>query len=117
MQEKINIELSFPRRRESIGLRIMKQPCVYILASRKNGSLYIGVTSNLIKRVWEHKNHQVEGFTKKYGVSVLVYFEMHQDMSAAIVREKQLKKWRRQWKVRLIEENNPGWNDLFYSLF
>lgn len=91
----------------------MKQPAVYILASRKNGTLYVGVTSNLGQRVWQHKNEVVEGFTSKYHVHMLVYFELHTDMLAAIAREKQLKKWNRDWKVRLIEESNPEWEDLY----
>jgi putative endonuclease len=93
-----------------------RSPCVYILASKKNGTLYIGVTSDLIKRAWEHKNDLVEGFTKKYGVHVLVYFELHEDMAAAIQREKQLKKWNRDWKIDLIEKDNPEWADLYESL-
>lgn len=94
-----------------------KQPVVYILASKRNGTLYVGVTSNLAKRVWEHKNDLIEGFTKKYGVHSLVYFEQFGDMSAAIAREKQLKKWNRTWKIRLIENENPEWNDLYEGLF
>ena len=90
-----------------------KQPCVYILASQRNGTLYIGVTSNLVKRGWEHRNNVVEGFTKKYGVHGLVYYEAHGDMTSAISREKQLKKWNRAWKLRLIEECNPTWRDLW----
>lgn len=91
----------------------MKQPAVYILAGKRNGTLYIGVTSNLVKRVWEHKNNVVEGFTKKYGVHILVFYELHDDMEAAILREKRLKKWNRAWKLRLIEEKNPNWDDLY----
>ena len=90
-----------------------KQPAVYILASKRNGTLYIGVTSNLPARVWQHKNDLAEGFTKKYGVHRLVYFEIYDDMSEAIQREKRLKKWRRQWKIDLIEKTNPQWRDLF----
>jgi putative endonuclease len=90
-----------------------KQPYVYILASQRNGTLYIGVTSNLVKRLWEHKNDMVEGFTQKYGVHRLVHYEMCGDMMAAISREKQLKKWRRAWKIRLIEKSNPMWRDLW----
>ena len=93
-----------------------KQPCVYILASQRNGTLYIGVTSDVRKRVWEHKNNLVEGFTKKYGVYRLVYYEMHPDMVSAITREKQLKKWRRNWKLRLIEGRNPRWRDLWEKI-
>jgi putative endonuclease len=94
----------------------MKQPTVYILASQRNGTLYIGVTSDLVQRVWQHKNDVVEGFTKKYCVHTLVYYELHEDMESAIVREKQLKKWNRAWKLRLIEEMNPNWNDLYDSI-
>lgn len=94
----------------------MKQPAVYILASKRNGTLYIGVTSDLIKRVWEHKSDLVEGFTKQYRVHQLVYYEEHQDMLAAITREKQLKKWNRAWKIELIEKHNPGWRDLWEEI-
>jgi putative endonuclease len=111
--EKDVTERSFPRKRESRELDMAKQPCVYILASQQNGTLYIGVTSNLVKRAWEHKNNVTEGFTKKYGVHRLVYYELHGDMIAAIAREKQLKKWNRAWKLRLIEERNPLWRDLW----
>lgn len=93
-----------------------KQPAVYILASKYNGTLYIGVTSNLIQRIWQHKNDLVEGFTEKYGVHALVYFELHGDMPTAIQREKQLKKWDRQWKIDLIEKTNPMWKDLWEEL-
>ena len=94
----------------------MKQPCVYLLASRRNGTLYVGVTSDLIKRVWEHKNHVVEGFTKKYRVDRLVWYELHQTMESAIGREKAIKEWKRAWKLALIEETNPEWNDLYEQL-
>lgn len=90
-----------------------KQPCVYLLASKRNGTLYVGVTSNLIKRVWEHKSHVVDGFTKKYSVDQLVWYEMHETMESAIQREKAIKEWQRTWKLRLIEEFNPGWKDLY----
>ena len=90
-----------------------KQPCVYLLASGRNGTLYIGVTSNLIKRVWEHKSHVVEGFTKKYRVDQLVWYEVHETMESAIQREKEIKEWQRKWKLRLIEELNPDWKDLY----
>ena len=86
---------------------------VYILASKKNGALYTGVTSSLVQRVWQHKNKEVEGFTQKYDVDRLVYYEIHEDSMEAITREKQLKKWKRAWKVRLIEEKNPEWRDLY----
>ena len=94
----------------------MKQPCVYLLASRRNGTLYVGVTSDLIKRVWQHKNHVVEGFTKKYGVDRLVWYEPHHTMESAIRREKAMKEWKRAWKLALIEKTNPGWEDLYEGL-
>ena len=89
---------------------------VYILASRRNGTLYIGVTSDLIKRTWEHKNKAVEGFTNRYGVDNLVYFEQFNDSENAIKREKRLKKYNRKWKLELIEKENPGWRDLYEEL-
>ncbi len=91
----------------------MKQPAVYILANKKNGTLYIGVTSDLVKRIWQHKNHVVSGFTQEYEVYQLVYFEQLDDMENAITREKVLKQWNRAWKIRLIEQVNPNWNDLY----
>jgi len=91
----------------------MKPYYVYILASQRNGTLYVGVTNNLIRRVWEHKNDQVDGFTKKYGVHQLVWYELADTPLAAITREKQLKNWNRAWKLRLIEEKNPEWKDLY----
>ncbi len=93
-----------------------KQPAVYILASKRNGTLYIGVTSNLEKRAWEHKHDLVDGFTKKYGVHQLVYYELLADMVSAITREKQMKKWNRAWKLKLIERHNPDWKDLWEGL-
>lgn len=93
-----------------------KQPCVYLMASRRNGILYVGVTSDLIKRVWEHKQDSVEGFTKCYGVHILVWYELHQTMESAIVREKRLKEWKRRWKLELIEQGNPEWHDLYSNL-
>jgi putative endonuclease len=89
---------------------------VYILASQRNGTLYIGVTSNLIRRVWEHKSKFVEGFTQQYGVDRLIWYEQHEELEHAIVREKQIKKWNRAWKIRLIEGANPYWNDLYLNL-
>jgi len=89
---------------------------VNILASRKNGTMYIGVTSNPVKRMYEHKEGLLEGFTKKYNVTDLVYYEQANDVNEAIIREKQLKKWNRQWKINLIEKENPGWLDLFDGL-
>jgi len=93
-----------------------KQPAVYILASKRNGTLYIGVTSDLIKRTWEHKNDSVEGFTKRYRVHRLVYYELHEDMESAIRREKQMKQWNRGWKLELIEKQNPDWRDLWEGI-
>jgi len=93
-----------------------RQPAAYILASGRNGTLYVGVTSNLIKRVWEHRNDVTAGFTRRHGVHSLVYFEIHQEMYAAISREKQLKRWRRRFKRQLIESVNPGWRDLWYDI-
>jgi putative endonuclease len=94
----------------------MKQYFVYILASKRNGTLYIGVTNNLIKRVYEHKTDLVDGFTKKYRVHNLIYYEIYNSIDDAIVREKRLKKWKRQWKIELIEKNNPEWMDLYERL-
>ena len=94
----------------------MKQPCVYLLASRRNGTLYVGVTSDLVKRIWEHRNHVVDGFTKKYGVDKLVWYEPHDSMESAIQREKAIKEWKRAWKLDLIEKANPEWVDLYETL-
>ena len=94
----------------------MKQPTVYILASQPNGTLYIGVTSNLTKRTYEHKNHVLESFTEKYNVEILVWYELHDTMEAAILREKAIKKWNRNWKLRIIEEFNPQWRDLYEDI-
>jgi putative endonuclease len=91
----------------------MKQPCVYILASKRNGTLYIGVTSDLVRRAWEHRVGELEGFTKQYGVYRLVHAEFHESMVDAIVREKRMKHWRRAWKIELIERDNPDWRDLY----
>ena len=93
-----------------------KESYVYILASKRNGTLYIGVTSDLIKRVWEHKNKLIPGFTAKYGISKLVYYEQHNAIMEAIRREKALKKWLRKWKLALIEADNPNWIDLYDSI-
>ena len=93
-----------------------KHPCVYILASRRNGTLYVGVTSDLVKRVWEHKNDLVEGFTKRYGVHTLIWYEPHETMISAISREKAIKEWKRRWKLELIERSNPEWRDLYADL-
>jgi putative endonuclease len=93
-----------------------KQYYVYILASKRNGTLYIGVTNDLIKRVYEHKNNLINGFTQKHNVHQLVYYEQTSDVESAIQREKQLKKWNRKWKLGLIEKKNPNWNDLYEQL-
>lgn len=93
-----------------------KHPAVYILASQRNGTLYIGVTSDFIARISEHKQDLLPGFTKQYGVHRLVYIEFHVDMASAIRREKQIKRWRRSWKIELIEKSNPGWLDLYWDL-
>ena len=87
-------------------------PVVYLMASRRNGTLYIGVTSDLARRIWQHREATSPGFTARYGVALLVWFEAHADMTAAIRRETQIKKWNHTWKLRLIEENNPDWRDL-----
>jgi len=92
---------------------VPKHPCVYILASRRNGTLYVGVTSDLVKRVWEHQNNLAEGFTRRYGVHTLVWFEQHETMESAIAREKAIKEWKRRWKLDLIEQQNPEWRDLY----
>ena len=93
-----------------------RQPCVYMLASKRNGTLYTGVTSNIVKRVWEHKNHSLEGFTKKYNVTHLVWYEVHETMMSAISREKAIKNWKRAWKINVIEAMNPQWRDLYDDL-
>jgi putative endonuclease len=93
-----------------------KQPCVYILASQRNGTLYIGVTSDLVKRVYQHREELIEGFTKRYHVHTLVWYEVHEIMESAILREKQLKKWSRIAKLQLIEKQNPNWQDLWSKL-
>lgn len=86
---------------------------VYILSSGRNGTLCVGVTSNLVKRVYEHKNNSIEGFTKKYQVHNLVFFEVHKNVNEAMLKEKRLKKWNRKWKIELIEKDNPYWKDLY----
>ena len=93
-----------------------KQPCVYLLASKRNGTIYTGVTSNLLKRIWEHKSNTVKGFTSKYGVHTLVWYEIHETMESAIQREKTIKNWKRIWKIKVIEKMNPGWHDLYSDL-
>jgi putative endonuclease len=95
---------------------ILKIPAIYILSSKKNGTLYIGVTRDLQKRIWQHKNDIIEGFTKRYRIHILVYFEIHKSMKSAIHREKQLKEWKRSWKLKLIESANPYWRDLYFNI-
>lgn len=89
---------------------------IYILANRRNGTLYVGVTNNLVKRVYEHKHGLNDGFTKKYSIHMLVHYEIVKEITSAIVREKQLKKWERNWKLSLVEKNNPEWRDLYGDL-
>jgi putative endonuclease len=93
-----------------------KHPCVYILASQRNGTIYVGVTSDVVRRVWEHRSGAVPSFTEKYKVYILVYAEFHETMEAVISREKQIKRWKRVWKLELIEQNNPQWRDLYDEL-
>ena len=94
----------------------MKQPAVYLLASRYRGTLYVGVTSDLVQRIWQHRQGLVEGFTQRYRVHMLVWFEQHATMLDAIAREKRIKEWKRAWKLELIETNNPRWRDLYDDL-
>ncbi|MBS0598978.1 MAG: GIY-YIG nuclease family protein [Proteobacteria bacterium] len=93
-----------------------RHPCVYILASGRNGTLYVGVTSDLVQRTWQHREHLAEAFTKQYGVEHLVWYEQHETMESAIIREKQIKAWKRQWKKDLIEAANPYWHDLWEQI-
>ncbi len=94
----------------------MRLPCVYILASRRNGTLYVGVTADLGQRVWQHKSDLTEGFTKRYGVHTLVWYEAHESMESAIRREKAIKEWKRAWKLELIEKENPKWRELYEDI-
>jgi len=115
--------LSFLRRQESTLLlklfmyKTIHQYYLYILTNKKNGTLYIGVSNDLERRIFEHKNKLVEGFTKNYGLDKLVYFESYQYVNDAIKREKNIKKWKRQWKINLVEKENPNWNDLSFDWF
>ena len=103
--------------RQNVGMRErLFQPAVYILASQRNGTLYTGVTSDLVRRIYEHREGMVPGFTRKYGVKLLVWFEMHATMEHAIVRETRIKGWKRAWKLELIEAANPDWRDLYETL-
>ncbi len=107
--------MSFPRKRES-RISAMNQYYLYILASKRNGTLYTGITNNLVRRINEHKTKSIPGFSQKYNVSMLVYFETYNDIHDAITREKRIKKWRRKWKISLIEQLNPDWKDLFNEI-
>jgi len=107
--------MSFLRRQESSKI-IRMIYYVYILASKRNGTLYVGVTNNLVRRVWEHKNKLVDGFTKRHSITMLVYFEETSDIGAAILREKQIKAWKREWKLNLIESVNFDWHDLYNEI-
>jgi putative endonuclease len=98
-----------------MGMR-ERQPCVYLLASRRNGTLYVGVTSNLSARIWQHRNNTVDGFTRQHHVHDLVWFELHETMGSAITREKAIKAWKRVWKIGLIEKSNPYWRDLYAEI-
>ncbi len=93
-----------------------RQACVYIVTNKRNGTLYIGVTSSLVMRIWQHKNKFVEGFTKKYSLDKLVWYEVHETMMSAIQKEKAMKAWRRDWKLSVIEQMNPDWQDLYESI-
>ena len=94
----------------------MKQPCIYIITNRHNTTLYIGVTSHLVQRIYQHKHKLIEGFSAKYNLEKLIYFELFEDMENAIIREKRLKRWKRDWKHRMINEMNPVWRDLYPDL-
>ena len=93
-----------------------KEPCIYLLANKRNGTLYVGVTSDLVQRIWQHKSGFIAGFTSRYGIHKLVSYEACGTMEAAIVREKAIKEWKRAWKIRLIEESNPDWRDLYEEI-
>jgi len=95
---------------------VNRQPAVYILANKRNGTLYVGVTSDLIKRIWQHKTNAVKGFTERYSIHQLVWYELHETMESAIRKEKMLKNWKRVWKLELIEKNNPNWQDLYRTI-
>ena len=94
----------------------LKQPCVYLLSNQRNGTLYVGVTSNLVQRIWQHKEGFADGFSKKYDLKMLVWYELHATMESAISREKTIKEWRRAWKLTLIEKMNPDWRDLYSDI-
>ena len=118
MMQKRNWELLNRNEKQKSKIKNEKGICnyfIYILANKRNGTLYIGMTNNLVKRVYEHKQKLVEGFTKKYFVDKLIYFEVYKFVDDAILREKRLKKWNRAWKIKLIEDKNPNWDDLYLS--
>jgi putative endonuclease len=94
----------------------MRQPAVYILTNKPNGTLYVGVTSKLVRRIWEHRNHFVQGFTYQYNLDCLVWYESHESIVSAISREKQIKNWLRAWKIEMIENDNPEWRDLYFEI-
>jgi len=98
------------------NIQMFKQPCVYIVTNEPRGTLYLGVTSNLVQRTWQHRNHLTKGFTDKYGLTHLVYYELHGNMYEAINREKAMKNWKRMWKIELIESTNPDWVDLYSQI-
>ena len=100
----------------ALALKDMKTPCLYIITNKTHGTLYVGVTSDLVQRIWQHKNGLIEGFSKRYGLKMLVWFEQHESMESAIVRERNVKYWRRDWKIQLIEESNPTWRDLYSDI-
>ena len=112
-QHPVSFRGGAQRRTRNPSFRLLMAHCVYLLASNRNGTLYLGVTNDIVRRVYEHKSKAVAGFTKRYAVDRLVWFEIYDDPSTAIAREKELKKWRRAWKIRLIEERNPQWIDLY----
>jgi putative endonuclease len=93
-----------------------KQPSVYMLASKRRGTLYIGVTSDLVRRIWEHRTNAIEGFSRRHEIHQLVWYELHGTMESAVQREKALKNWKRAWKLELIETNNPDWQDLYHTI-
>lgn len=105
-----------PQGPDDVGNAMDKQPTVYILTNKRNGTLYVGVTSDLVRRIWQHKSKLVEGFSKRYGLHMLVWYEQHETMESAILREKRLKEWKRAWKLELIESMNPDWEDLYWTI-
>ena len=115
-RRKRSVKIVMPKSLSSAFIDFMKNYYVYIMSNKKNGTLYIGVTNDLIRRVYEHKNKLAKGFTEKYGLTKLVYYEHTESIEAAIVEEKRLKDWHRSWKIRLINKMNPAWDDLYDKL-